>query len=434
MSKENNKDLNIPNQNDTALFDQLDLIEPRSMHGQPKVVWHSAQGCFVYDRQGNKFLDFTSGVLVANAGHNHPAVNSAIKKVVDRGLLTSYIFVNEERIKLIKKILEHTPHDMEQVLLFCSGSEAIEASIKLSRAWAIKNYGQSKRIVLSFQGNFHGRTLGSQLAGGIPALKDWIIDLDKNFIQLPYPNPNELYAQDFNNFLNELNEYGINYKEQISCVLFETYQGGSVKFAPIDFMQQLRNWCDKNDIKLIMDEVQAGFGRTGKWWGFEHYNIEPDIIVCGKGISSSLPISAVIGSRDIMDQFPPGALSTTHSGNPVCCAAAAANIEVIENDNLAENARTMGDFMLAALNTLIKDYTHEIEGVYGQGLVAGIHFKTPETAQNVVDACIKKGLMLFNPVGPKGSTLKINPPLCIDEKTLNEGMIILERALKEIIQ
>lgn len=420
--------------NDT-LFKRLSEIEPRAMHGQPQVLWHRAQDCFVFDEFGNKFIDFSSGVLIANCGHNHPKVNQAIRDVLDQGLLTSYIFLNRHRIKLIEKILQHVPEGMEQVLLLCSGSEAIEASLKLAKNYSKIKYGEKKNLVLSFIGSFHGRTLGAQVAGGIPQLKSWIEESYKKYIQLPFPDCEDIKTCDFSHFQSLLQQQNIT-SEDISCVLFETYQGGVVKFAPVSFMKELRAWCTKNNVILILDEVQAGFGRTGKWWGFEHYDIIPDLIACGKGISSSLPVSAVIGKKELMDQFPSGAMSTTHSGNPVCCAAAVANIEVLESEQLVKNSEIMGQYLHMKMDAIKRDFPHIIGACYGKGLVCGVHIINKEnglpdsfTAKRIVDLCVSKGLMLFNPVGPCSATIKLNPPLTISRKILELGLEIFKSSL-----
>lgn len=420
----------VPHSETLDIFLKLDEMEPSSMHGQPKIIWHRAQDCHVYDEFGNEFIDFTSGVLIANCGHNHPKVNAAIRAVLDQGLLTSYIFVNKHRVKLLENILRHVPAGMDQVLLFCSGSEAIEASIKLAKNYAKKNHSSAKKYILSFNGSFHGRTLGAQLAGGIPALKDWIEERDTNFLQVPYPDADIPDTCDFEKFTESIQDQGVSPNE-ISCLVFETYQGGVVKFAPTDFMKKLRQWCDDNAISFIADEVQAGFGRTGKWWGFEHYGITPDIIASGKGISSSLPVSAVIGRRDIMNQFSPGAMSTTHSGNPLCSAAAAANIEVMEEENLVQNAADMGNILQAEMQALANLYPSVIKSVYGKGLVCGIHFLHAADALKAVNLCVEDGLMLFNPVGSSGATVKFNPPLTIDEALLVKGISIFAKVLKE---
>ena len=189
-------------------------------------------------------------------------------------------------------------------------------------------------------------------------------------------------------------------------------------------MQNLRSWCDKHRALLVCDEVQAGFGRTGTFWGFEHYGIVPDLACFGKGISSSLPLAAVAGRPDVMDMHAPGSMTSTHTGNPVCCAAALANIETIVEEKLVENAKRMGEVLHHNLHKL-KDKYEEIAAVMGRGLVAGVVIADPATgdpdaalAFEIVKRSIEKGLLMFSPVGPGSGTVKICPPLMISEEGL----------------
>jgi len=205
-------------------------------------------------------------------------------------------------------------------------------------------------------------------------------------------------------------------------------------------MKRLREWCDEHDALLILDEVQAGFGRTGTMFGFEHYGVVPDIICCGKGISSSMPVSAVVGRADVMNQYGPGEMTSTHTGNPVCAVAALANIEVIEQENLVENARKMGEVLHAELESIRQAFSDVIGCVHGKGLVAGIHVvkkggKEPdgELAFKVVERCAQKGLLFFAPVGYGGATIKIAPPLTITEPAIKDGAQALREAFEEVL-
>jgi 4-aminobutyrate aminotransferase-like enzyme len=217
--------------------------------------------------------------------------------------------------------------------------------------------------------------------------------------------------------------------------MLETYQGGGASFAPVEFIQSLREWCDSHQIQLIFDEVQAGFGRTGRYFAFEHYGVLPDLICCGKGISGSLPISAVIGKSLVMDLQEPGEMTSTHAGNPVCCAAAVASLEVIDDENLVDKAKILGEFLHENLGKLKLD--HEIIGaVHGKGLVAGLHIIEPQTgkpdgekAAELVYQCFIRGLLLFAPLGFGGATIKICPPLTIPEEALKEGLEVLDQAI-----
>ncbi len=210
----------------------------------------------------------------------------------------------------------------------------------------------------------------------------------------------------------------------VAGVILETYQGGSAAFAPVEYMRALREWCTRNGALLVCDEVQAGFGRTGTMFGFEHYGIVPDLATFGKGISSSLPLAAVVGRADIMDLHPPGSMTSTHTGNPVCCAAALASINLVVKEDLAGNACRMGAIMHSELRRLGSRFP-QIGCVDGKGLVAGIACVKPGTkdpdgdlAWKVVERCIEKGVLLFSPVGFGGGTVKICPPLVINEEAL----------------
>ena len=254
----------IPHPNSLKLLNELEKNEPVAMTGQPPVIWKKAIGFQVFDPYGNIFIDFTSGVLVANCGHNHPEVQNAIIRQVKSGLLTTYIFPNEERIKLVKNLLKHAPESLNTVLLFSTGSEAIEASIKIAKKWGTSQNSTHKNKIISFDNSFHGRTMGAQLAGGIPSLKTWIGDLDESFIQLPFPDG--IYNKDINFSSFEEGLYKKNIKaREICAILVEPYQGGIVSFSPLEYMTLLRKWCDVHNVLLVFDEVQSGFGRTGKY-------------------------------------------------------------------------------------------------------------------------------------------------------------------------
>jgi 4-aminobutyrate aminotransferase/diaminobutyrate-pyruvate transaminase/4-aminobutyrate aminotransferase/(S)-3-amino-2-methylpropionate transaminase len=204
------------------------------------------------------------------------------------------------------------------------------------------------------------------------------------------------------------------------------------------YLQALRKWCDKHQALLVCDEVQAGFGRTGKFFGFEHYGILPDLTTFGKGISSSLPLSAIAGRPELMDLHPAGSMTSTHTGNPVCCAAALASIDLITKENLTENARLMGDLLHQRLNELKAKYP-QIGAVLGKGLVAGViciqpGTKTPDgdLAFDVVCRCMEKGVLMFSPVGVNGSTVKIAPPLVITAEAIEESCAVLAEAFAEV--
>src|SRR6266567_1633621 len=310
----------LPHPDSLATLEKLRQFEPQSMRGQPPLVWDRAEDIFVYDKYGNKWLDWSSGVLVTNCGHGAPEVREAIIEQVNSGLLHNYVFPSEERAQLAEYLVGLAPKGLDKVFLLTTGSEATECAIKLARARGIRKGGTKKIGIVGAERGFHGRTLGAQQAGGISGQKSWIINEDPAIVQVPFPDGYWTEDTSFELFLATLEKKRL-LPENVAGVMFETYQGVGPDFAPVDYIEQLAKWCKANDVLLIFDEVQAGFGRTGKLWAFEHYGVAPDLICCGKGISSSLPLSAVIGRAEIMDQFPPGSMTSTHTGNPVCCAA-----------------------------------------------------------------------------------------------------------------
>jgi len=297
--------------------------------------------------------------------------------------------------------------------------------------------GDRKIGIVSYEGAFHGRTLGAQMIGGIPALKEWIVNLDADMVQVPFPDGFRCEDTSFDFFLKALEEKGFG-PERIAGVVTETFQGGSAAFMPTEYAERLAGWCRENEIVLIMDEVQAAFGRTGTMWGFEHYGIVPDIACCGKGITSGLPLSAVIGRADLMDQYPPGSMTSTHTGNPVCAAAALANLDIIVKDKLPGEAAKVGEVLHAGLCEIQDQHSDICGAAMGRGMVAGLHMvkaggmePAARVATSVVDRCVEKGLLMFHPVGLGGATVKIAPPLVTPEEAVKEGLEVLREAIEE---
>ncbi len=425
----------LPVPESLAILEKLHRYEPLAMRGQPPVVWDHAQGFQVYDAYGNCWIDWSSGVLITNAGHGRPEIIDAIVQQARSALLTNYGFPSEIRSRLVERIAELLPQPLKKVFLLTTGSETVECAIKLSRVHGFRAGGHAKNIIVSYADAFHGRTLGAQQAGGIPYLKEWIGNLDPGFVQLPFPDGFRTPDISFDHFERGLQERDVD-PRNIAAVLMETYQGASAAFAPTEYVRALREWCDRHKALLILDEVQAGFGRTGTMWGFEHYGVVPDLALFGKGISSSLPIAAVAGSAEIMDSQPIGTMTSTHTGNPVCCAAALASIDLVVNEKLAANACQMGNILHRRLRE-IQSHFPQIGVVAGRGLVAGMACVKPgsttpdaDLAFEIVRRCFEQGLLMFAPVGFGGGTVKIAPPLVINEEAILESTAVLEEAFE----
>lgn len=424
-------DLPVPQS--LPLLEKLYEFEPRAMRGQPPVVWDRAEGFQVYDAWGNRWIDWSSGVLITNAGHGRREIVEAIAAQARSHMLMSFSFANEPRARLVEKLVSILPDPLKKVFLFSVGSEAVECAIKLCRTWGVKNGGRSKHVIVTYANAFHGRTMGAQQAGGIPELKSWMVNLDPGFVQVPFPDGFRTPNTSFDTFESGLREMRIE-PQNVAGVMLETYQGGSSAFAPVSYMQALRQWCTGHKALLVCDEIQAGFGRTGKLWGFEHYGLVPDLAVFGKGISGSLPLSAVAGRADVLDSYPPLSMTSSHAGNPVCCAAALASIDLVLGEGLADRARSTGALLHQKLNALAARIP-QIGRVAGKGLVAGLACVKPGTTEpnsalafDVVERAMEKGVLMFAPVGFGMATVKISPPLVISEEAINESVAVLEEA------
>lgn len=425
----------IPAPESLEILERLQKYEPRSMTGQPPVIWDRAEGAQVYDKYGNMWLDWSSGVLVTNSGHGRREVRDAIIQQAEHGLLHNYCFPGEVRSLLAEKLVNLAPENIDKVFLLTTGAEATENALKLARTYGHQQGGKRKNAVISYEDAFHGRTLGAQMLGGMPGLKTWIVHHDPDIIQIPFPDGYRNPNTHFEDFEAELAKRSIN-PDNVAGIILETYQGATACFAPIEYMQRLRKWCNQHEALLIFDEVQAGFGRTGKFFAFEHYGVEVDLICCGKGISGSLPLSAVLGNSKVMDIYPVGAMTSTHTGNPVCCAAALANIDLILKEKLIENAERVGKVLREGLVQIQQRHTDIIGIVQGRGLVYGLLIvkrgaKEPDKplATKIVQRCFEQGLLFFSPVG--GATVKIAPPLMITEEAIQEGLETLTEAIEQ---
>jgi 4-aminobutyrate aminotransferase-like enzyme len=430
----------LPVPESLRIFKILTDSEPVSMMGQPPVIWDKAEGFQVHDKWGNKWIDWSSGVLITNAGHGRTQIISALRNLLDKKLLATYVFIHKKRAELTKMLKAISPDpDNYLVFLLSTGSEATENCIKLAKTWAIEKHGPGKKYLVSFNNAFHGRTLGAQLAGGMAKLKTWIIDEGKTFVQVPFPDGYKNEDRSFDLFLSTLALKGIKPAE-IAGVITESYQGVGPDFLPVEYARKLEAFCRENDIVTIFDEVQSGFGRTGKMFCYEHYGIRPDLIACGKGISSSLPIAAVIGRKDIMSLYAPGSMTSTHSGSPLPVVAAVESLKIIQREKLVEKAAILGDILIPELTRIRNKYPDVLGCIQGKGMVAGIQVvkkgtKVPdsEMALKINEKCFHKGLLMFAPVGIAGECLKIAPPLVTTEEALREGIKVFEEACDEIL-
>ncbi|MFZ4693582.1 MAG: aspartate aminotransferase family protein [Verrucomicrobiia bacterium] len=428
----------LPVPESLPILEEMRKYEPQSMSGLPPVVWKNGENFTVHDHWGNRWIDWSSGVLITNAGHGRKEIIDAIVTQAKSGLLTNYLFPHALRGKLARMLVERAPKNLDKVFILSTGSETLECAIKLCRTRGQK-IAPSKRVVVSFVNAFHGRTLGSQMIGGIPALKNWIGHQDPGMVQVPFPDGFRCRDVSFGLFKSTLEKAGVK-PADVCGVILETYQGGNASFADGAYIKALRAWCDEQSALLVFDEVQAGFGRTGKYWGFEHYGVKADIVCCGKGISGSLPLSAVFANHEVLDLYAPGSMTSTHSCNPICCAATIANLEVLDREKAVENSARLGEVLLPRLLEIQKKYPKSIGAVHGKGLVAALHMVKPgseepdaDTAWKIVEACYERGVLMFSPVGFGGASVKISPPLTITREALDESLTVLDEAFRAVL-
>ena len=427
----------IPVPESIELLKRLRELEPRSMGGQPPVIWHHGQGFTISDAYGNTWIDFSSGVLVTSSGHGREEIVKAITDMAQQRLYHAYCFPTEIRLRWVEKLTSILPAPLKRVFLLTTGSEATECCIKLARTWGMKIGGKEKNIIVSFDNAFHGRTMGAQLAGGIPALKNWLGDTNGKFVQVPFPDGFRQKDTSFDVFEKTLKEKGVN-PDNVCGVISETFQGCNATIMPPEYAQALRKWCDEHKAVLIFDEIQAGFGRTGKWFGFQHLGVVPDLVACGKGIAGGMPVSAVLGTEELMNLYGPGEMTSTHSANPVCSAAGLANLEVLEKENLFDNVNRLAPVLAEGCRRIAEASGGKIGHWDSIGLVGALQFTkngttepSPEPAWELVRRAVQRGVMLFAPVGVGGCAVKINPPLVINEEGLREGLEVLEQIVAE---
>ena len=430
----------IPCPGTKEVLEALDIYESRSMHGQIPIVWDSAIDFNIFDLKGNKFIDFTSAIFFSNVGHSNDRVSMAIQEMLKKPLLGCYAYGNEVRAKYLKKLVEFCGPSFDKAFLMSAGTEATEAALKLMRM-----NGQSKKKdrlgIISLENNWHGRTMGAQMMSGNTKQKAWVGYEDKDIHHLSFPYPwalnNESGESFFLKSIDALIDKGINPKKDLCGMILETFQGWGAVFYPISYVKAAEKFCRENDIILTFDEMQAGFARTGKAFGYEHYDVIPDLICCGKGMGNGYPLSGVIGRGNIMDLPEVGNMSSTHSANPMACAVGLAVIEEIESRNLIKETNRKGEILKDKLNHLKEISNGKISHILGEGLIFAILFQDPITgepdgltASIIAEKCYERGLLV---VHTGRESIKLGPPLSITEEALLEGLEVLDSCVRELI-
>jgi 4-aminobutyrate aminotransferase len=398
-----------------------------------------AHGCYLYDLNGNKYLDFTCGIGVTNTGHCHPRVVEAIQK--QAGLLIhgqANIVIHKPMLELIRELKMVINPVIDGFFFTNSGAEAVEGAIKLAR------HATGRPNIIVFQGSFHGRTIGTMsLTTSKTVYRAGYQPLMAGVFVAPYPYSYRYGWSDEETTqwcLNELEFLFLSQTapQETAGILIEPVLGeGGYVVPSIGFLSNLREICDRYGIMLIIDEIQSGFGRTGKWFAHEHFDIMPDIMTVAKGIASGLPLSGVFSRLELMKKWQTGTHGGTYGGNAVACAAAVATIIAMRDENMVENAHLRGIQLINHLRRLQLEYPG-IGDVRGLGLMIGVEFRTPErkpdkiTTKAVVQACFERKLMLLT-CGTYDNVIRWIPPLVVDEQQINDAVEIFTDSLKLVM-
>lgn len=429
--------LNLPGPEAMAILERdKKVISPSYVRDYPFVMDHG-KGVEVWDIDGNRFLDFAAGIAVASTGHCHPQVVKAIQDQTQKFIHISPDFYHPKMVELGEKLNAIAPFKGEAVsFLTNSGTESVEAAIKLAR------YHTKRTQFIGFLGAFHGRTMGSlAFTASKPHYHEGFYPLMSGVTHVPFPDSyrpvlqakaGEDYGETVVRYIEEQVFGRVLPPGDVAGILVETVQGEGGYILPAQgFFPALRDICNRYGILLIVDEVQSGMGRTGKWWAIDHYGIEPDIICLGKGIASGVPLGAMI-AREHLVNWPKGAHGNTFGGNPLACVAAIETIDLIEKEFM-HNAAQVGEYTLNVLKEF-KDQHQCIGDVRGLGLMIGIEFVQDrgtlqpdrERRDLVVDLAFEGGLLTL---GCGESAIRIAPPLIITKAEIDEGLKILEEAI-----
>ena len=412
------------------------VVSPSYPRDYP-IVMDYGKGCWVWDVDGNKFLDFMAGIAVNSTGHAHPEVVKAIQEQAEKFLHISPDFYHPKMVELSEKLDEIAPmQEAATVFLTNSGTEAVETALKLAR------YHTGRTNFIGFTGAFHGRTMGAITMTASKAIyHSGFYPLMNGVVHAPYPNPyrpilerkqGEDYGETVVRYIEEQIFHQIVPANEVAGILVEPIQGeGGYIVPPAGFFPALRTLCDKYGILLLADEVQSGMGRTGKWWAIENFGVEPDIFTTAKGIASGMPLGACVARRTVMD-WGKGAHGNTYGGNPLACAAALKTIELIENQYM-QNAAETGQYAIDALEEIAARHS-SIGQVRGIGMMIGVEFvkqqdsKEPdsELRDRLVQNAFERGLLLL---GCAKSVIRIAPPLSMTRSEIDEGLLIFEEAL-----
>lgn len=389
-------------------------------YGRFPLALERGQGCRVWDTEGREYLDFVAGIATCTLGHAHPALIETVTRQIQTLHHVSNLYYIPVQGELAKWIVDHSCADR---VFFCnSGAEANEGAIKLARKYAHTVLDIEKPVILTAKASFHGRTLATITATGQPKYQKNFDPLMPGFSYVPY---NDIKALD--NAITDLDEGN----QRVCAIMLEALQGeGGVRPGELEYFQHVRKLCDDTGILLILDEVQVGMGRTGKYWGYENLGIEPDIFTSAKGLAGGIPIGAMM-CKKFCDVFQPGDHASTFGGNPFACAAALTVGQTLEQENILENVQQRGEQLRTKLKAIADRYPHLIAEVRGWGLINGMELNADieMTSVDVVKAAMAQGVLLV-PAGPR--VIRFVPPLIVSAQEIDQAVQAVENAIASL--
>ena len=415
------------------------LVQRHEKVYAPVITWDSdievvsAEGAWVTDVEGEKYLDFACGISVVNAGHNHPTIVAAARDQLERVWHAGGAFRYDSLVTAAEKVISVTPPSIDRIFFMNSGAEAVEASMKMARKVT------GRQGIVTFRGGFHGRTMGSVTYTTSKArYREGYHPLLPSTFVTPFPHPFRWGMTEDEATDHALMELELKLKHEvtpheIAAFLIEPVQGeGGYYPAPQRFMKRLRELATEHGILLVFDEIQTGFGRTGKWFASEHYGLEPDVLVLGKAIANGLPLSAVAARDDLLSQWTAGSHGTTFGGNPIACAAAAATVDVLAG--MIPGVAAHSQHAFKRFNEMKKKHP-TIGDVRGLGLMIGIELIKPggnepdPDAYTFLAAHAREHRLLILDCGPYANVIRFIPPLSVSRAELDQGIDILEGAI-----
>lgn len=428
----------VPGPKSKEYLDLSKSCEPLCAADQTPIVWDHGEGVWIWDVDGNQYIDFTSGVLVTNLGHNHPALVKSIQNQAPR-LMNTYSFPTPERVLASSRLVSTLPKNLDRVFMLSTGAEATEAALRITRRYT------NKQEILAFYGAFHGRTYGAMgVAGSLSTRRQFGAPVPGG-IMAPYAY---CYRCFYDKKFPECNYYCINALDKIIAssssgdlggVIVEPYQGGAgFIFPPEGWLTRLSNWAQERELVLIVDEVQSSFGRTGKYYAINWDNIEPNMMCLGKGMGSGIPASAVAAEAKIFSCMAPGELSSTWGGNPLASAAVLAVLDAMKDEDLPGRALELGEYLKPQFQNLQNKYKF-LGDVRGRGLVIGLEIVEPSDGYTpsgnitklIIQACAENGLLLGK-VGQFGHIIRIAPPLVIKKEEIDIAFEIFEKVFSDV--